>query len=107
MYDSPDTQAELLVINAVCLSQPGNAHVIRIYDYWVENDEERRVNRTFIKMEMCSGTLENYLEKLKKNCQLINPLDLFEIMIQISSGLRHCHDCEVCHRDIKPSNGIS
>ena len=77
-----------------------------MYDIWVERDDEKALFETVIKMERCRGNLEEYLAGLRKSGQQIDPLDLLEIMIQISSGLRHCHDCGICHRDLKPSNGI-
>jgi serine/threonine protein kinase len=36
----------------------------------------------------------------------IRPIQLLDIMVQVLSGLRHCHDRNVCHRDLKLSNSI-
>jgi serine/threonine protein kinase len=102
MNDSTDTNTELQAIQTVSLSEPRHAHVIRVYDFWVQRGS---MTRTFIKMERCQGTLEDYISELMRENRYIDPLHLLQIMIHISSGLRHCHDFGVLHRDLKPSNG--
>ena len=56
-------------------------------------------------MPLCHGTLDGYLRELEGNNEsLLEPLELTEIMIQILTGLYHCHVQGYCHRDIKLSN---
>jgi serine/threonine protein kinase len=102
--DSPDTKAELAAIHSICRSEPRNAHVIRVDDFWIHSNVEESVYRTFIKMERCEGTLEQYLASRHDN---IKPLELVDIMVQMLSGLAHCHMQGFCHRDLNLKNGIS
>ena|ERR1700737_2819634 len=104
MTDSPDTKAEIQAIHTVCLSTPPHPHVIQVYDFWYHNNVEEDFSRTFIKMERCHGTLQEYLDKLKSCGAVVEPLELTEIMLHILRGLWHCHELGVCHRDLKLSN---
>jgi serine/threonine protein kinase len=104
--DDPDVKTELIAVQAVCRSQPPNPHVIRVHDFWFQNNKEEHYSRTFIQMERCNGTLEQYLDDLYDKKASLEPLELTEIMIQILTGLCHCHVQGFCHRDIKLSNSI-
>ena len=56
-------------------------------------------------MELCNGTLQDYLISLKSAGNSIDALEIATIMIHILEGLRHCHDLHYCHRDLKLANG--
>lgn len=105
--DSPDTKTELHAIHRVSRSDPLCPHVIRVYDFWFHNDLENGISRTFIKMEKCNGTLEQYLVYRNEIGAEIQPLELTEIMIEILDGLCHCHDHRLCHRDLKTHNSTT
>ena len=55
-------------------------------------------------MELCDDTLERYLGRLRGANENVSTAELVDIMVQVLSGLGHCHDCGVCHRDLKLSN---
>jgi serine/threonine protein kinase len=57
-------------------------------------------------MERCDGTLADYLVQLRGQGRDMEAKELIEIMIHVLTGLRHCHDRNVCHRDLKLSNSI-
>lgn len=97
-----DALGELRALQALSQLTSYHAHVVRIHDFWIECGQ---VARLFIKMELCEGTLEDFLAELCHKGNEIDPLELLEIMIQISSGLHYCHDNNVLHRDLKTSNG--
>lgn len=103
--DSEDTKTELPAIEAICMSKPRNAHIIRVYEFWFEKNMD--LSRTFIRMDKCRGTLEDYLQSMRKNGKLIEPFELTEIMIQMLEGLYHCHVQGFTHRDLKLTNSIA
>lgn len=70
----------------------------------------------FIDMELCEGTLEDYLKDksslsyqyASKEGEVWNawgPWNTWDIMEQIAASLEHIHRCEQVHRDLKPQNG--
>jgi serine/threonine protein kinase len=102
--DSGDTETELAAIRSVAQSEPIIPHIIKVDDFWFENNEDRGIFNTYIKMEICHGTLADYLDARKQQNIDIEPWEIAEIMIQILNGLAYCHNRGVCHRDLKPSN---
>ena len=58
-------------------------------------------------MQLCDGTLKEYLDEIKKSGCSIEPLEVVEIMIQILSGLCLCHERSICHRDLTLSNSTT
>jgi serine/threonine protein kinase len=105
--EDPDINTELVAIQAVCRSRPPNPHVVRVHDFWFHDNDVEYTSRTFIRMEKCDGTLESYLKELRNKEMSMEPLELAEIMIQVLTGLSHCHGQGFCHRDIKLPNSTS
>lgn len=81
-------------------------HIVHAFDHWFSTDQRRLTSRTFIKLQRCGETLENYLSRLQDTGSVMEALNLVEIMIQILSGVCHCHELKVGHRDLKESNSI-
>lgn len=52
-------------------------------------------------MELCRGTLEDYLNGKYQGPRFRN---LKEILCQVTRGLAHLHELKIVHRDIKPTN---
>jgi serine/threonine protein kinase len=108
-----ETKTELSAIEAVCRSNPPNEHVIRVYDYWFHRSDlpakgaklMAKKRKTYIRMSLCEGTLEEYLAGLTAREESLKPFEITEIMIHILTGLYHCHVQGYCHRDLKLSNG--
>ena len=61
---------------------------------------------TFIALELCECTLQQYIEdKLYDTWrETTGRLEILEALFQSMAGLVHLHESGVCHRDIKPSN---
>lgn len=83
---------------------PRNPHVIRVYEIWRVNNPLEQITFPIIKMELCGGTLLQYLDSLQVENKNMGSAELITIMIHILSGLRHCHDLHYCHRDLKTAN---
>ena len=104
--DSADTKKELLAVTSISQKNQQNPHVIQVFEFWFHRNKEEQVFRTFILMELCDGTLEDYLIRLRDNNKEIELSEILEIMIHIMNGLCLCHDSGVCHRDLKLSNSM-
>lgn len=72
-----------------------HAHVVRYY--CTERDKQFR----YIALELCSATLQDYVEK-KLNFQC--HIDAVEVLRQATMGLSHLHSMDIVHRDVKPHN---
>lgn len=77
------------------LTQLDHPNVIRLYDYFKEDDH------LFLVLEYCSGgTLE---DKILKEEEMSFEAQI-KICSQIVSALNYCYDQNIAHRDIKTSN---
>lgn len=100
-----ETLTELDALHSICRSIPRNPHVISVYEIWRLQNSVEQFTIPVIKMELCNGTLQDYLISLKSAQKTVEALELMTIMIHILTGLRHCHDLHYCHRDLKLANG--
>ncbi len=72
-------------------------NIVTIYDVGEDQD------LSYIAMDYLKG--ENLLHWCKKE-NLLPPLEVIEIMIQVTDALEYAHSEHVVHRDIKPANII-
>ncbi|XP_028168427.1 serine/threonine-protein kinase/endoribonuclease IRE1 isoform X2 [Ostrinia furnacalis] len=80
---------------ALLRESDAHAHVVRYY--CTERDKQFR----YIALELCSATLQDYVEKkLNFECRI----DAVEVLRQATMGLSHLHSMDIVHRDIKPHN---
>jgi serine/threonine protein kinase len=59
----------------------------------------------YIDMELCDFNLASYIGGFGSTSR--SALGVWQIMMDICSGLIYIHDQEYVHRDLKPTNGIS
>ncbi|XP_068631729.1 serine/threonine-protein kinase/endoribonuclease IRE1 [Battus philenor] len=80
---------------ALLRESDAHAHVVRYY--CTERDKQFR----YIALELCSATLQDYVEKkLNFECKI----DAVEVLRQATMGLSHLHSMDIVHRDVKPHN---
>ncbi|KAJ0177114.1 hypothetical protein K1T71_007123 [Dendrolimus kikuchii] len=80
---------------ALLRESDAHAHVVRYY--CTERDKQFR----YIALELCSATLQDYVEKrLTFECRI----DAVEVLRQATMGLSHLHSMDIVHRDVKPHN---
>lgn len=83
-----EQEAQIL---ARCISP----HVVKVYEYWNENDT------AYIAMEFVRG--EPLSQGIKRKGKLPEA-DVKNIMTQVAHALNHIHERQLLHRDIKPDN---
>jgi serine/threonine protein kinase len=106
MYTTIDIDTELISLKTVSRESPQNPHIIHVFDSWYHENEVEHVTRTYVKMQLCDGTLKKHLDDLRNYGPPIEPLEILEIMIHILSGLSFCHEKGICHRDLSLTNSI-
>uniref|UniRef100_H2ZJM4 non-specific serine/threonine protein kinase n=1 Tax=Ciona savignyi TaxID=51511 RepID=H2ZJM4_CIOSA len=73
-----------------------HAHVIRYFCM------ERDTQFQYIALEICSNTLQEYVENPQYKCG--TGLEPRTVLHQAMMGLDHLHQLKIVHRDVKPSN---
>lgn len=107
LYTEIDVETELISLNTVTKESPQNPHIIHVYDSWYHHNVEEHVTRAYVKMQLCDGTLKQYLDYLRNFGPRIELLEIVEIMIHILSGLSFCHEKGICHRDLSLTNSTA
>jgi serine/threonine protein kinase len=96
-----DNRAELDALQAICRTEPRSSHIIAVYEIFRLHNPLEKLTCPVVKMELCDGTLDGYLKTFRSLTYTIEPREIVNIMIQILTGLRHCHELGFCHRDLK------
>jgi wee1-like protein kinase len=75
-------------------------NLVRYHSAWIEPD-----GRFFVQLEYCNGgSLDDILEKNRRNHIFTNEQQLKQILHQISDALAFMHAQDLAHLDIKPAN---
>ncbi|XP_074659603.1 wee1-like protein kinase 1-A [Tubulanus polymorphus] len=74
-------------------------HVVRYYSAWAENDY------MFIQNEYCNGgSLADIIAENYRENHHFTEAELYQLLLQLSHGLKYIHSQNLVHLDLKPGN---
>ena len=90
------------------LSSLNHKNVVRYYTTWIEfyKEDNKIYPILYIQMELCSFSLNDYLENRNYSGYLKENKDpnIKSIFLQICKGIKYIHEQNIIHRDLNPKN---
>ena len=94
---------EVRAIRKLC-SENSHPHIVSVFRLGEVQDSALY----YIDMELCDGNLDQFIRDCNPASSTpIKIEDVWDIMVQITSGLAHIHSQGEVHRDIKPRNSTT
>ena len=91
---------EVRAISKLC-KETGHPHIVSVF----RQGEVKDSALYYIDMELCNGNLDQFIrDRGPSSSTPITIADVWNIMVQLTSGLAHIHSQGEVHRDIKPRN---
>jgi|SRR5271155_903564 eukaryotic-like serine/threonine-protein kinase len=91
---------EVRAISKLC-RETAHPHIVSVF----RQGEVKDSALYYIDMELCNGNLDQFIrDRGASSSTPIIIADVWDIMVQITSGLAHIHSQGEVHRDIKPRN---
>src|SRR5271154_4095534 len=91
---------EVRAISKLC-KETGHPQIVSVF----RQGEVKNSALYYIDMELCDGNLDQFMrDHLPSSTTPIHISDIWNIMVQITSGLAYIHSFGEIHRDIKPRN---
>jgi len=87
----------------LAISRARHPNIIEVIDTWVER--QKYFTTCFIRMELCQGDLDGYLDERYATKKVLSEAEIWEIFRQLMTGIEYIHSHGYVHKDIKPKNG--
>lgn len=79
------------------VADDGREYVVNFINEWTSNDH------LYIMMEYCeNGSLSNFL--VENRNKKLDEWRVWKILVEIATGLKFIHSCDILHLDLKPAN---
>jgi serine/threonine protein kinase len=100
-----DIENEVRAVKRLCMEN-SHKNVITVMKHgWLLSSDDSISSLYYIDMELCDENLDRYMKRAH-NGPGLGQLEIWDIVLQITSGVAFIHGLDEVHRDLKPKNSI-